>query len=74
MRFDTPTVCSGNSDKPGMQVGIYVSSDGEMEMELCAGLRDDTWIKILNYSLPNTLEEVIPLIPRLLAIWEAANK
>lgn len=76
-RFDTPTVCSGNSDKPGMQIEIAVS-DGyagsvSMEMELCAGLKDETWLKIQNYSLPKTVEEVTAMIPRLLAMWEAAN-
>ncbi|NBS69448.1 hypothetical protein EBT31_11130 [bacterium] len=77
-RFDTPTVCSGNSDKPGMQIEVAVS-DGyaggvSMEMELCAGLKDETWLKIHNYSLPKTVEEVTALIPRMLAIWESANK
>lgn len=76
-RFDTPTVCSGNSDKPGMQIEIAVS-DGyaggvSMEMELCAGLKDETWLKIQNYSLPKTVEEVTTLIPRLLAMWESPN-
>ena len=76
-RFATPTVCSGNSDKPGMQIEIAVS-DGyaggvSMEMELCAGLKDETWLKIQNYALPKTVEEVTELIPRLLAMWESAN-
>jgi hypothetical protein len=76
-RFDTPSVCSGNSDKPGMQIEIAVS-DGyaggvAMEMELCAGLKDGTWVEIQNYSLPKTVEEVTALIPRLLAMWESAN-
>lgn len=76
-RFDTPSVCSGNSDKPGMQIEIAVS-DGyaggvSMEMELCAGLKDETWVKIQNYSLPKTVKEVTALIPRMLAAWESAN-
>ena len=76
-RFDTPTLCSGNSDKPGMQIEIAVS-DGfagsvSMEMELCAGLKDETWLRIQNYSLPKTVEEVTALIPRMLAMWELAN-
>ena len=76
-RFDTPSVCRGNADKPGMQIEIAVS-DGyaggvSMEMELCAGLKDETWLKIQNYSLPKTAEEVTALIPRLLAAWESAN-
>ena len=75
-QFDTPSVCSGNSDKPGVQIEISVS-DGyaggvSMEMELRAGLKDETWLKIQNYSLPKTVEEVTALIPRLLAMWESA--
>lgn len=75
-RFDTPTRCSGNNDKLGMQIGISVSYLGQtpvMELELCAGLADGTWVKILNYSLPETLSEVTDLIPRLLRVWECAN-
>jgi hypothetical protein len=44
-----------------------------MEIELCAGLKDETWLIIKNYSLPETVEEVTALIPRLLAMWESAN-
>lgn len=77
-RFDTPTRCDGNDDKPGMQIEIAVSAgfkDGiSMEMELCAGLKDKSWLKIQNYALPTTVNEVIALIPRMLSIWEAASK
>ncbi len=75
-RFDTPTRCFGNDDKPGVQIQIAVSSlDGRtnMEMELCAGLKDESWLKIQNYALPKTVKEVTALIPRMLAIWESAN-
>lgn len=76
-RFDTPSVCAGNSDKPGIQIEISVSDgyDGDVsiEMELCAGLKDGTWLKIQNYALPKTVNEVTALIPRLLAMWESAN-
>ena len=77
-RYDTRSVCSGNPEKPGMQIEIALS-DGHaggvsMEMELCGGLKDETWVKILNYSLPKTVDEVTALIPRLLVMWEAANE
>lgn len=77
-QLETPTGCSGNDDKPGMQIEISVSDgfagEASLEMELCAGLKDDTWLKILNYSLPKTVEEATALIPRMLATWEAANQ
>jgi len=74
--FDTPTRCHGNDDKPGIQVCIFVSNirgTESMELELCAGLKDETWLKVLNYGLPADIESVVALIPRLLAIWESAN-
>ena len=66
-RFDTATRCNGNDDKPGMQVKIAVSEHAErtsLELELCAGLKDETWLRIHNYSVPNTVEEATKLIPR----------
>jgi len=45
-----------------------------MEMELSGELKDGTWLNIHNYALPKTVDEVTALIPRMLAIWEAANK
>ena len=76
-RFYTPTACSGNPDKPGIQIEIAVSEGCtggiSMEMELCAGLKDGTWLKIQNYALPETVEEVIALTPRLFSLWESAN-
>ena len=76
-QFDTPSACSGNYDKPGVQIEIAISDgySGEvsMEMELTCGLKDETWLKIQNYSLPKTIEQVTALIPRLLAMWESAN-
>jgi hypothetical protein len=77
-RFDTPTACSGNPNKTGMQIEIAVS-DGyacagvSLALDLCAGLKDGTWMNIHNYSLPKTYEEVIALIPRMLAMWELAS-
>lgn len=75
-RFDTPTRCHGNDDKSGVQIMIAVSvmeTWMSMEMELCAGLKDETWLKIQNYALPKTVKEVTALIPRMLAVWESAN-
>ena len=74
-RFDTPTVCAINDDKPGIQVCIAVSSHREftsMELDICGGLPDGTSIKIHNYTLPNDVDKVLALIPRLLAVWECA--
>jgi len=76
-RFDTPTRCFCNDEKPGVQVKIEVSFldvSVTMEMSLRAGLKDGTWIEMLNYCLPNTVEEVTALIPRLLAMLEVANE
>lgn len=75
-QFATRTRCHGNDDKPGIQIEISVSQyEGResMELEMCAGLKDGTWLKIHNYGLPNTVEEVTDLIPRMLSVWEAAN-
>lgn len=75
-RFDTPTRCHGNSDKVGVQIEISVTEfEGRisMELELCGGLKDETWLKIHNYALPDDLKKVIALIPRMLTTWETAN-
>lgn len=48
-RFDTPTRCHGNDDKHGVQIQIAVGVMAEwmsMELDLCAGLKDETWLKI----------------------------
>ena len=76
-QFDTPTRCAGNDEKPGVQVEIDVSEhEGvvSFELELCAGLGDGTWLTIKNYSLPHSFDGVVSLIPRMLALWEFANK
>jgi hypothetical protein len=75
-RFNTPTRCSGNDDKQGVQIEIAVSEFNgsvSMELELCAGLKDETWVKIKNYALPRTVEEVTALIPRILVMWESIS-
>jgi hypothetical protein len=75
-RFDTPTACFGNRPKPGVCIEIAVSEregQASMEMELCAGLSDKTWVKILNYSMPKTVHGVVAAIPRILKAWEAMN-
>lgn len=76
-QFNTPSRCNGNSDKPGLQIELAISelnSHTLMELELCAGLKDDTWLRIQNYSLPDDVEKVLKLIPRMLAAWEECNK
>lgn len=75
-QFDTPTRCFGNDDKAGVQICVAVSDMDwiSIEMDLCAGLKDGTWLKIQNYALPKTIKEVTALIPRMLSAWEAANK
>ena len=75
-RFDTPTRCSGNDDKAGVQIQISVSDFNgsvSLELELCAGLKDETWVKIQNYALPRNAKEVIALIPRILVMWESIS-
>lgn len=75
-RYDTPTRCAGNDDKEGMQVCLYVSEwqgRQSIEMELCGGLSDGTWLKLHNYGLPQDVHGVLALIPRILAVWEAAS-
>ncbi len=75
-RFDTPSRCNGNDDKLGVQIEIAVSEfcgGQSIELELCAGLKDETWVKIHNYSLPKTVKEITDLIPRMLRMWESAN-
>ena len=77
-RFETPSVCSWNFEKPGIQIEISVSEGCaggvSLEMELCAGLKDESGLKIQNYALPKTVKEVTALVPRMLSIWESANK
>jgi hypothetical protein len=72
-KFETPTRCFGNDDRPGIQIEIAVGEHNgqiSMEIELCAGVKDETWFKIQNYAVPNTLERAVLLIPRMLAAWE----
>jgi len=68
-RFDTPTVCAGNQDKPGIQVCIAVSGRG-YEVDICGGLDDDTWVKIHQWSMPQDIHDGLAIIPRLIATWE----
>ncbi len=77
-RFPTPTNCACNWDKEGMQIQLAVSNTMTcesvvMELTLCGELKDGTWVEFLNYGLPKTVKEVTALVPRMLAIWEAAN-
>jgi len=75
-QFETPTRCHGNYDKAGCQVELSVSTHHEhimVELELTGGLKDESWMKLSNYCVPNDLLDIKKLIPRLLHIWEAAN-
>lgn len=75
-RHDSNFRCSGNSHHEGVQVSIYLSDircNTSIELELCAGLSDGTWLKMLNYCLPRNIHYVIGMIPRMIATWEAAN-
>ncbi len=75
-RHDTPTRCAGNDDKAGVQVCLYVSDlqgRTNIEMEVCGGLADGTWLKLHNYALPQDVHGVLALIPRIIAVWEAAS-
>jgi hypothetical protein len=81
-RFETPTRCRCNADRPGMQIEIAVWERGNVEsceMELIGELSDGTgWrdvvVNVHPCGLPKDLDGVLALIPRMLATWEAANK
>lgn len=75
-QFVTTTRCRGNDETDGVYIRLTVAIIDKwpsMEITLCAGLTDDTWIRIQNYALPETVHRVIGLIPRMLAMWELAN-
>ena len=72
-RFDTPTPCRCNSDKPGMQVCVAVSEHDNhqsYEIDVQGELPDGTWIKLHNWAMPKSIEAGVALIPRLLGAWE----
>jgi len=72
-RFDTPTRCACNDDKSGMQVCIAVSeyeSKANYEIDLCGELPDGTWINLHNYTMPESIDDGLAKITRLLAVWE----
>jgi hypothetical protein len=72
-RFDTPTRCRCNDDKPGMQVCVAVSQHDQQcayEIELAGELSDGTWIKLHNWAMPDRIEDGLATIPRLLDTWE----
>lgn len=75
-RFDTPTRDLGNDDKEGQQVCIWVWEPMQdwapsVEMGLHGRFADDTAIFIHNYGLRMPINEIVKLVPRLLATWEA---
>lgn len=85
-RFDTPYRCEDNSDKEGIQVCIGVTDWNKLypqhdrpqpisfELDIYGGLKDDTTFQIKNYSLPNDVEKVVRLVPRLVKVWEKCNE
>lgn len=76
-QFDTPSRCRGNGDKQGIQIEMCVSDitgNEAYEIELTGQLGDGTWITLHQYSLPNDIRKAVTLIPRLLTLWEEANK
>ncbi len=77
-QFDTKTRCHCNHDKEGIQVCCAVSNFNSVtrfELELCGELQDGTWVKLLQYGLPEDIDAGLRLIPRMLDAWETiANK
>ena len=78
-RFDTPTRCNANSNKPGIQVCIYVSDlthNGKtismFEIELGGELKDETWFKIQQWGFVDDIYVGFKAIPRMIAAWELA--
>ena len=73
-RYATASRCACNHEKDGMQVCMRVTSHAmadSFEMTTRGELPDGTWIDLLNYAMPENIENVIAKIPRLLAAWEA---
>lgn len=72
-RVPTPTPSRLNREKEGVVIAVYISElygVQSAEMELTGELPDGTWIKLFNYSLPKTAEEILAVIPRMLVAWE----
>ena len=73
-RFDTPTRCRLNDEKPGMQIVIEATAlpgyPDMVEIDVAGELADGTWIKVQQWALPMEAEAVLGGIPRLLATWE----
>lgn len=72
-RIPTPTPCRQNREKEGVVIAVYISEFygvQNAEMELTGELPDSSWIKLNNYSLPNSAKGILAVIPRMLATWE----
>lgn len=79
-RFETLTRCHCNDDKEGIQVCLSVSEHQRMsgkstsiELDVCGELKDESWVKLLNYGFGSDIDKVLASIPRLLAAWETLN-
>lgn len=74
-RFETPTRCHCNDDKPGIQVCISASKDSDRyEIRLSGELKDGTWIELHQWAIAEPIEKGVHLIPRLISTWEFINK
>lgn len=49
---------------------VYELMRIEFELEIVGELKDGTWIKLLNYGLPDNIENVLNKIPRMIKTWE----
>ena len=75
-RFPTKTPCPHNKDKGGIWVcvtffTIYGSSVYSIDIK--GKLADNSWIKFEQWHLPEDIKDMLKVIPRMLALWEAAN-
>ena len=77
--FPTKTPCRYNGDKKGIWVCLSVApktgAEGEFtySIDIRGQLADGSWIKFEQWSLPKDIKDVLKVIPRMLALWEAAN-
>lgn len=79
-KFETKTLCNLNRDKSGINVEIalydneylnHKDSKYSTEFYLAGELKDETWVEIHQWGLPqNDVKHLLTLIPRLLSTWE----
>lgn len=71
--FAAAHLCRLNKNKPGIQVCVAVYG-AAYELELAGELADGSWLRLCQWGLPDSIEEGVALVPRLVAMWEAANE